>query len=147
MDLGKLKIELENDPLNRGYSDMTVEEIIMSLNTPNIPRYKSLTSAELLAWSASNRRRKKLVNASFNHDSEDIQNLAEVAVILLDRDRTELNLNLPDRVQMVNILVAAGVLDASDKSDLYTLATYNISRNQELNLGEIMNGDILAVKN
>jgi hypothetical protein len=146
MDLGKLKIELEIDPLNRGYSNMTTEEIITSLNTPNIPRYKSLTSAELLAWAASNRRRKKLVNASLNHVSEDIQNLAEVAVILLDRDGTQIDLNLPDRVQMVEILVAAGVLDASDKTDLYALATYNISRNQELNLGEIMNGDVLAVK-
>ena len=51
-----------------------------------------------------------------------------------ERDGTDLDLNLPDRAAMLDTLVSSGILDQSDKDDLYTIATRTVSRAQELNI-------------
>lgn len=44
-----LKDEIQIDPLNRGYSAMNKEEIVISMNTPNRPRNKtSMTGREVM---------------------------------------------------------------------------------------------------
>ena len=53
---------------------------------------------------------------------------------MIERDGTDLDLNLSDRAAMLDILVSAGVLDQSDKDDLYAMATRTISRAEELNI-------------
>lgn len=147
MSLERLRDEIKNDPLGRGYAGMTDEEILNSLAAQNIQKYKPITSAELLAWSAMNLRQTKIEDAAISHPSPDIKNICKVAVKMLDRDSTEFDLNKTDRQMMLGALVQGGVLDASDSAALYTLATYYISRNEQLGLGEFRNGDVIWAKN
>lgn len=145
MSLERLSLEIKNDPLNRGYAQMTNAQILTSLNTANRPvsTYKIISSAELLAWAGSNQRKKKLREAITTGVNDDIKNIAEIAVDMLGRDSTELDLNKQDRVAMMNALVAGGVLSQADTDALYVLATQpNISRLKELKLGEFHEGDV-----
>jgi hypothetical protein len=145
MSLERLGQEIKNDPLNRGYSGMSNTQILESLRTPDRPAgtYNVLSSAELLAWAGSNQRKRKLRAASNDHASDDIKNIAEIAVDMLNRDATELDLNKADRVAMMNALVAGGVLAAEDTAALYALAAKpNVSRLQELGLGHFLEGDV-----
>ena len=49
MDIAKLKAEITDDPLGRGYSEMTDAEIATSLNTEDRPdNKKTMTSSEVL---------------------------------------------------------------------------------------------------
>ena len=49
MNYGNLKTEITDDPLSRGYSEMTDQEIAESLNTVDRPRNRtSMTGSEVL---------------------------------------------------------------------------------------------------
>jgi hypothetical protein len=145
-----LRDELTTDPLGRGYANMTSAQIEVSLRTKNRTRLMPIRSTELVAWAAAASsgelpRIVKLENcvaAGFSATNP-LYSVARIAVsYLLARDGTALDLNLPDRVQMVDGLIAGGVLSAADKAALVTLATESINRIEELSLGDPHLGDI-----
>ncbi|HVY71464.1 MAG TPA: hypothetical protein VHH73_16145 [Verrucomicrobiae bacterium] len=154
--LNQLKAEIQNDPVSLGYASggqfRTSSEVLALLTARNRSRRVALGSAELLAWSGGNQRRKKIAAAAASHASADVQNIAQVALTLLDRDGTILDLNLADRMGMVDALVAGGVLTSvsdpqaegypGDKETLVALSTVSISRLQELGLPEFHEGDV-----
>ena len=139
--LATLKAELDNDTAGIGYTGSD-EEVLAKLNAKNRPKINILTSAELLAWSGANERALKIDEASKTHASRAIQAVAIAASRLLARDNTILDLSLSDRVAMVDALIAGGVLTPADKQSLFDLATKNISRLEELGIGEVHLGDI-----
>ena len=103
-------------------------------------------SAELLAWSASNARLQNIKNASENGSTDDLKALAQAAYLIVTRDGTTLDLNLADRVAMLDSLVAAGVLTNDDRTSLETLATVSISRAEELAIGQVRAGDVIQAR-
>ena len=148
MSLERLREELQNDPTNKGYSDKSNSEILDILYTPTTTKYKIISSAELLAWAGANERLLNLEDASVNHQSRAIKNVAKIAVEMLKRDSTELDLNKSDRVNMTNALIAGGVLSQDDVDDLYALAAYQISRAEEIGLARnLMEGDVAWARN
>lgn len=129
---------LENGhPITGAYST-NAATAKQQLHTQNISSLESISSASLLAWSATNRRLRNISDAKdgtvFNqslpivvgglevtHDL--VQDLATSAHLLMTRDATELDLNLPDRQLLLGALVIGGVLSQEDSDSLYALAT------------------------
>jgi hypothetical protein len=147
MSLERLSTEINTDPTNKGYGNMTNEQILSALNAKNIPIYKIISSAELLAWAGGNTRLVKLENAAANHSNSGVKNVAKIAVKMIERDGTQFDFNKPDRVIMLNTLISGGVLDNSDKIALSGLGTDYISRASQLGLpSNYMIGDIAWAK-
>jgi len=137
-----LKSEIDSDPLGRGYSGMDDTAVAVDVNTAYRTKKEPISSAELLAWSASDARLQNIKNAAENGATDDLKSLAQAAYLIVTRDGTTLDLNLADRVAMLDSLVAAGVLTAADRTSLDALATVSISRAEELALGLVRAGTV-----
>ena len=133
--LTRLRNELLNDPLGRGYASMDEMEVIHSLIEIDRDILFPIRSDNLLAWSAMGGRLMKIKRVAEDEtQSDEIRSIAWAAMKMVERDSTDLDLNLSDRAAMLNVLVASGILSESDKDDLYDVATQTISRASELNI-------------
>jgi hypothetical protein len=141
-----LKSEIDSDPLGRGYSGMDDTAVAVDVNTAYRTKKEPISSAELLAWSASDARLQNIKNAAENGATDDLKSLAQAAYLIVTRDGTTLDLNLADRVAMLDSLVAAGVLTAADRTSLDSLATVSISRAEELSIGRVRAGDVIQAR-
>ena len=141
-----LKSEIDGDPLGRGYSGMDDAAVAVDINTDYRTKKEPISSAELLAWSASDSRLQNIKNAAENGATDDLKSLAQAAYLIVTRDGTTLDLNLADRVAMLDSLVAAGVLTADDRTSLDALATVSISRAEELAIGKVRAGDVIQAR-
>ena len=141
-----LKSEIDSDPLGRGYSGMDDTAVAVDVNTAYRTKKEPISSAELLAWSASDARLQNIKTAAENGATDDLKSLAQAAYLIVTRDGTTLDLNLADRVAMLDSLVAAGVLTAADRTSLDALATVSISRAEELAIGRVRAGDVIQAR-
>jgi hypothetical protein len=145
-NLQALKAELDaGHPVTGAYSANS-EAAAEEINALNRTRINPIGSAELLAWSgqASSGDRPRIIKIEEGKANADEQcaALCITAEQMIMRDNTSLDLNLPDRVAMLNALVAYGVLSASDKASIDALAEESISRADELSLGSVRAGTI-----
>ena len=144
--LQALKAELEaGHPVTGPYS-ADAQAASDEINALNRTRINPIGSAELLAWSgqASDGDRPRIIKIEEGKANADEQcaALCITAEQMIMRDNTSLDLNLPDRVAMLNALVAYGVLSAADKVSIDALAEESISRADELSLGSVRAGTI-----
>jgi hypothetical protein len=144
--LQALKAELDaGHPVTGAYSANS-EAAAEEINALNRTRINAIGSAELLAWSgqSSSGDRPRIIKIEEGKANADEQcaALCITAEQMIMRDNTSLDLNLPDRVAMLNALVAYGVLSASDKESIDALAEESISRADELSLGSVRAGTI-----
>jgi hypothetical protein len=144
--LQALKAELDaGHPVTGAYSANS-EAAAEEINALNRTRINAIGSAELLAWSgqASSGDRPRIIKIEEGKANADEQcaALCITAEQMIMRDNTSLDLNLPDRVAMLNALVAYGVLSAADKASIDALAEESISRADELSLGSVRAGTI-----
>lgn len=144
--LQALKAELDaGHPVTGAYSANS-EAAAEEINALNRTRINAIGSAELLAWSgqASSGDRPRIIKIEEGKANADEQSaaLCITAEQMIMRDNTSLDLNLPDRVAMLNALVAYGVLSAADKASIDALAEESISRADELSLGSVRAGTI-----
>ena len=131
----RLRDELLNDPLGRGYTSMDEVGVIHSLIEVDRDVLIPIRSDDLLAWSAMSGRFMKIKRAMEDETKTDeIRSIAWAAMKMIERDGTDLDLNLSDRAAMLDTLVSAENLSESDINDLYSVATKTISRAQELNI-------------
>ena len=137
-----LREELDSDPLGRGYSSMTDDQVIASLNEPNRPAPPlPLPSALLLAWSSggantagaiSNKARNQRLADAASSDSPAIAGVAQAALVLLNRDA---ELDVVKYADEIALLVAGSILVQSESDQLHALASASdISRAVELSL-------------
>ena len=145
-NLQKLRAELDaGHPVTGAYSAES-EAAAEEINALNRTRIDPIGSAELLAWSgqASSGDRPRIIKIEEGKANADEQcaALCITAEQMIMRDNTSLDLNLPDRVAMLNALVAYGVLSAADKASIDALAEESISRAEELSLGSVRAGTI-----
>jgi len=145
-DIALLKLEIDSDPLGRNYSAMSDKQVAESLNNDDRTKVVQISSAELLAWSASNGRLASIKAAIDGGVDNTAKSLAEAAYMMISRDGTYLDLTLPDRVAMLDGLVAYGILSADDKSDLVSKSTVSCSRAEELSLGRVRTGDVTQAR-
>lgn len=135
-DYKAFKSEIVNDPLARGYSSMTDQQVADDLNTAYRPHRTPIPSSELLAWSAGRSKNTdgtlqrprvwKLKDAAGDTNlDEAVRAIADRAVKMVElRDTTNLDLGRQDRRDMLDALVNGGVLSAEDRDSLYELADY-----------------------
>lgn len=147
--LGVLADELSNDPENLGYVTYLIAgidtEVANLLNNKNIPGLVPVLSTALLAWAGQNNRYRKLEVATLDVDSP-IYSVAKVALMMIQRDGTSLDLSLSDRAAMLEALVATNVLEQSDSDSLYELAAGMVSRAEVLGLNYVSDLDIAKAK-
>ena len=141
-----MKAELDSgQPVTGAYSS-GAQVASDEINALNRTRINAIGSAELLAWSgqASDGDRPRIIKIEEGKANADEQcaALCITAEQMIMRDNTSLDLNLPDRVAMLNALVAYGVLSPADKASIDALAEESISRADELSLGSVRAGTI-----
>jgi hypothetical protein len=74
-------------------------------------------------------------------------NIARVVDVMIRRDGTSFDANLPDRIVMLDALVAGAVLSAEDKTSLLDLAARMQSRAVELGIGgKVKTGHVLEAR-
>lgn len=138
-----LKAEITGDPLGRGYTSMTDDQIVASLAAEDRVVLVPVVSAELLAWSAGNGRYMKIKTASEDATkNDDIRSIAFAALMMLERDGTSFDFNIPGREALLDALIAVGTLDATDKAALKSLAERTISRAEELGISPVRLGAV-----
>ena len=120
--------------------------VAVDINSTYRSKKEPISSAELLAWSASDGRLQSIKNAAENGATDDLKSLSQAAYLIVTRDGTTLDLNLADRVAMLDSLVAAGVLSSDDRTSLDALATVSISRAEELAIGQVRAGDVIQAR-
>lgn len=136
MNYQTLRDELANDPLTRGYATMSDAEAAADLNTAYRTTTAPIPSTELLAWAGQNGRYTSIEGDSENATSSS-QDISKVAIKLIERDSTSLDLSRTDHSQMLDALVSNGVLTSTDKNELQSMSEKSISRTRELGLPEI----------
>jgi hypothetical protein len=143
MNISALINEIKTDPLNRGYANMTNQQLFDSLHVINRPKILPLSSNQLLAWAAQNGRYSKILSGTTvtlanSTLTNSCRSICWAALKIVERDNAELDLNLPDRASLVAALVTFNILTQSDIDNLYSSATMQISRLEELNCQSII---------
>ena len=146
MRIQVIKTELDTDPLGLGYSGMDDSAAAVSLNEKTRSKLEPISSAELLAWSANGARLQSIKSAAESGADDTIKSVAQAAYLTITRDDTTLDLNLADRVALLDALVSYNVLTADDKASLESLATVAISRGEELGVGIVRAGDVIQAR-
>lgn len=142
MDLANLKQEITDDPVGLGYSGDDVQDSKI-INTVQRSGLRELSSRELLAWAGQNGRYAKIYDATTDlNNSQTVRSICFVASKLFDRSDATLDLRLDDRQQMLAALVSFSVLSQEDSDSLYSMASSNISRAEELGLNRVTPSDI-----
>jgi hypothetical protein len=106
-------------------------------------RYNVIDSAQLLAWSVENNRYKKIEDVTLNRDHP-LYSVCKVAMTMLERESSVLDLNIVGRRMMLEALLQGQVIDQNDYNALYALATIVQPRYLELGCSEPHDGDIGA---
>lgn len=149
-DLAKVRTEVTTDPASLGYAGMSDQQAADAMNATTQTKTVIIPSNELLAWaagaSAGQSPRLKKIRTAFNHESEQIAAIAEVADLMIRRDSTALDLSRPDRQQMVGALQAAGVLSPEDVAALYAMAQQPASRAEILGTGVVGRRDVAMAR-
>jgi hypothetical protein len=134
-NIDRLADEIANDPLGRGYSTMTDQEVADDLNTAYRTYIVEVSSRALLVWAGENGRLKKIDAARTDSNAPSgIQNICEVAMRLIERDEAAYDPNDSQHADMVAALVNAGVIAQADADSLNALGERSRTRAEELNL-------------
>jgi len=141
--------EFKQDPLGRGYASMSIDERVLDVNIPSRSVVKPLLSGALREWAAANERAHWIRNAVDNATDRNGDAIApsaiSVAIIadsLISVSNASVDLSKQDHIDLLLVLVSAGVLTDDDADSLESLATYFMSRATELTGAEATQGDV-----
>ena len=131
-DIEGLAKEMNEDPLNRGYSSMSDQQVADDLNTSRRTKYRDVPVAELVGVVELRGIYEKLESAS----------TTEAAKLLrLSGNKSPItSLAYSDSSQRTQIdglldqLAADGIISSEDQEALKDLGTYKVSRAEELGL-------------
>ena len=131
-----LRSELADDPLSRGYSSMTDDQVASSLNAKdrNIVQPTLVTAKELMAMvdptTAASILQKLEAEAANNA-------VVKWIMSFITGGGDGIDLGHANTRAQIDALVAAGVLTATEGASLKALAQRTVSRAEELGLPEI----------
>jgi hypothetical protein len=155
-DYSKLREELTNDPLERGYSGMSDAEAAADLNTKYRTRIRHISSAELLTWAGGGandttgvRSRYERIEANGDESEQSsraVRGACKAAVKMVERSDTYLDFDNAAHAAMVDGLVAGNVLTSDEKDELIAMGTESISRAAELGIGNVLPGYVTKAR-
>ena len=168
-DLVALKSELDDDPLGRGYAGMTDQQASDSLNTMDRPgpvdvqelqvivllnRYRSNNGNDTVATNIYGRLNAMAdavvgvdvfgqgsIGGAENSTAEDVHS-AITFRRMMQGDLIPLDMQEDDIGLILNSLVRGEVFGPADRTALKSLSDDQLSRQQELNLGGVNDGDV-----
>lgn len=146
MDYLALRAELQTDPAGLNYApfiEVGSHNIVAALlDLPRYPRPGSVTVSTVLIWAAKHGVLAKL-RAAAAGDNPQVASIAEVALLLVQNPNIPaIDLALPDVQEMFGVLVAAGVIAADERDELFVLGTVALSRADVLGLGIVREDDV-----
>lgn len=140
MSKALIAAQVDLDPAKAGWTfaqwDTWLREVVQS------PTYRPISSNELLQWSAEDDRYKK-IEAVATTAAHPLYSAAKAALKIIDRDGTQLNLNLASQRMLLNAMVAANVLLPDDSEAIYAMARIFQPRYAELGFVEFHDGDLM----
>ncbi|MFQ5433932.1 MAG: hypothetical protein ACE5FD_03565 [Anaerolineae bacterium] len=135
MNYKALKAEIINDPLNRGYSAMTDQQIIDSL-TKTIDRV--IVGPKVVGALGIMREIGPSKGASILDKLESAAaSNSTLKWVMKELTMSGIDMGHPVTRAQIDALVTAGVLTASDGAALKSIAEKTVSRAEELQLGDI----------
>ena len=136
----KLKAELATDPLGRGYSSMTDEEVSADIHTEYRSELTPIPMSKVVRWCARHDALATLETAAAS-DIPALRSVARAALVMISSPHiAEFNVHDSELAAMFDALVSSGVFTADERADLVALGTKNTSRAAELGLGRVKVG-------
>lgn len=138
MDYAALKIEIDSDPAGRGYQGQTPEVIADLLNEPYKTTFTPLPINDVLEWAVEVQAFSRLEAIANDNPLYD----AAKGFLLLLQGRDVFNVGKPRVLVMLDAFVVAGIITGAQKQDLLDLAAVEVSRAEELSLGQVWPGHV-----
>ena len=136
----KLRAELADDPLDRGYSTMTDQEAADDLRTEYRSDLQPVPMTSVVRWCARHDALASLDTAA-GSATPGVRSVARAAQIMIASPHIEsFNVHDPELADMLDALVTAGVFTLDERDDLVALGTTPTSRAAELGLGRVKPG-------
>ena len=136
----KLRAELADDPLDRGYSTMTDQEAADDLQTEYRSNLQPVPMTSVVRWCARHDALASLDTAA-GSATPGVRSVARAAQIMIASPHIEsFNVHDPELADMLDALVTAGVFTLDERDDLVALGTTPTSRAAELGLGRVKPG-------
>ena len=136
----KLRAELNDDPLGRGYSGMTDEQAADDLQSEYRSDLKPVPMSSVLRWAARHDALDKLDGASASGVPEQ-RSVARAATVMINSPHVEsFDVHDAELAAMLDALVTAGIFTLDERDDLVALGTTPTSRAAELGLGRVKAG-------
>lgn len=140
MKFNILKTEINEDPLVRGYSGMSNQEIANSLNEENIPVQGSVPISKLIKASAKNDLIYKLKQGAESGD-KDKRRLCDAALTIFTSPHISvLDVTDPEVDGMLAALVFLSIVTQEEVNEIKSYGVVNVSRASQLGLGKIKLG-------
>jgi hypothetical protein len=131
MSYPDLADEVTLDPLGRGYSNMSPQEVAQDLQTAYRPRQTEVASDTLLAIAAQENAITTLENDAAD-DTSDTQDKSKAALRMIERSGTGINLASPTDEGLVDALMNGPLSGTSVKPKIAAAGEQDITRAQEL---------------
>lgn len=146
MAFESLKAELATDPLGRGYQNMTVDQVVASLNTADRVVQRPIPNRLLLRWAAQTDGINLLKTAAAS-GNKDKRRISDAALAMISSFHvTEFDVSDPELIQLLAATVVLGILSQADVDALKARGQVKISRAEELGLGIVTRGQVLRYK-
>lgn len=139
--LQPLKDEITNDPLGRGYGDMTDQDVADDLNTAYREKHRRVPMSEIHDWASGIRIFKRFADAGMVDGD-----LFRELTYLIQGKQEDVNFQASAASNLVSDLVSNGILTQEESQSLQGLGTYYITRANELGYGAIPTSWITACR-
>jgi hypothetical protein len=147
VDIDRLRDELTDDPVAMGYSGMNDVSATEALNSQDRDMLGPVGMTALREWAAIGARAFKVRRGIADPAlSNQVRSLCIIADQLLGTDDGVLDPSNQKHLDLVNELVAAGVLSATDRTALAQKATTIVSRAAEIGLPRIRSGNVMEAR-
>jgi hypothetical protein len=137
------RAEIDTDELVRGYDGMSNKEVADDMNTAYIDApLRKVTPAEYLNWASFNGRALKIKDGITTGANDDTKNTCYLWDLMLQAGQTGPDPGNATHVAQVDLMVSQGVLEASDKAALVSVATDQITRCMDIGVPPAKEGYI-----
>lgn len=142
--------ELKHDPCNCGYSGLDVDGVLAALLARVQVQIRPLSASQCLEWAAQGRAW-AIVQAATTGRGPDGERLADdaksvavgAAALLSHHPDGVVDLKNDEHAAMLDVLVDSGVISSEDRQALYRMASVDVSRAEQLGVGNLRRGDVI----